>query len=447
MASPAGPTENHKEHKRKRYTPSHDSIMRKIDQHTETVRDCAIWNGQTNQCNTPRFGDINIKKYLWSLSNPPLVDYYVILSSCGNRKCVAVDHLALQRKPCDREIDWESVWERLLGNSKKEDDCLMWQKLRQPTGYGKTELQGRTMSAHRVAYMVKLRGQIPEEINGEKAVIRHLCNKRACINPQHLQLGTSVENCADMVNNGTSSRGEANAKAKISESLAREIKLSRFKPGERGYQTGQARASFYKVPLSIVKRIDSGSSWAHLPDRQGNTHLKRREIDNSRQRAWRKRKRDQGISPEDFEKAGEKLYSRVVKTDKNKKGGISGECWEFPGPRYNGYSSFSFQGKKKAGHIWSCEITAKRLRREGEVVRHLCGNKCCVSPTHVRFGTCSENARDTLMHGTRAAKLDPEKVREIRASGLSAKELGKIYGVTACTISCVTSGRKWKWVE
>ena len=427
--------------------PSHEAIMRRIDEYTEIVGDCTVWRGKmakTGRKNSPKFRNTKIRRYLWNLCNPKLKNCDVLELSCENSACVKVDHLHLRKK---QPVAWESVWERLLRNSKKEGNCLMWQRKKCEGGYGHTELQGRSMGAHRVAYMVKIRGPIPEEINGEKAVIRHLCSRRACIEPQHLQLGTYAENSADKVEHGTSARGAGNGNAKISESLARAIKLSQFELGETGYKTRRARADFFNVSLKTIWNIDSGYGWAYLPDRHGKNHMKQREIENSRVRVYRKRKRDQEISAGDFEKAGEKLYSRVVKTDKNKKGSVSGACWENPGPRYLGYTRFSFQGRQKSAHVWSCEIAAKRLQQDGEVVRHLCGNKCCISPAHLEFGTCIENARDALMHGTRAAKLNPEKVREIRASGLAAEELGKIYGVAAQTIRDVTSGKKWKWVE
>ncbi len=175
--------------------------------------------------------------------------------------------------------------------------------------------------------------------------------------------------------------------------------------------------------------------------------MEKHEEMNKKTTRRRKRDKDQDITVEQFEKAGERLYSQVTKTSKNKRGDVDGECWERGGSRSHGYAVFHFQGITKMAHIWSCEIAAKRRRKDEEITRHLCGNKVCVNPDHLRFGTKTENAVDTLVHGTRSAKLDPDKVREIRASGLSVKELVNMYGVSRVPIQSVLNGESWKFVK
>lgn len=97
--------------------------------------------------------------------------------------------------------------------------------------------------------------------------------------------------------------------------------------------------------------------------------------------------------------------------------------------------------------MWSCEIAAKRQKRQDEITRHLCGNRVCVNPAHLEFGTRGENARDTLVHGTKSAKLTPGRVRAIRKSPLSRKGLIEKYGVSKETIRRVLVGESWKFVD
>lgn len=55
-------------------------------------------------------------------------------------------------------------------------------------GYGKVRFEGKCQMAHRVVYSL-LVGPIPEN-----CVLDHLCRKRLCCNPDHLEPVTVMEN-------------------------------------------------------------------------------------------------------------------------------------------------------------------------------------------------------------------------------------------------------------
>jgi hypothetical protein len=68
-------------------------------------------------------------------------------------------------------------------------DC--WDFMGKPTraGYGQIGVDGRTLLAHRFSYEL-LVGPIPEELT-----LDHLCRRRICVNPDHLEvteLGVNV---------------------------------------------------------------------------------------------------------------------------------------------------------------------------------------------------------------------------------------------------------------
>ncbi len=69
------------------------------------------------------------------------------------------------------------------------DDCWLWTGSKRG-GYGKVWFDNTTQYAHRVVYKI-LVGPIPNGLE-----IDHLCNIKACVNPEHLQVVTHKENMA-----------------------------------------------------------------------------------------------------------------------------------------------------------------------------------------------------------------------------------------------------------
>ena len=86
-----------------------------------------------------------------------------------------------------------------------ETGCWEWKFGLNHDGYGWMHFEGKSTTAHRVAYKLCI-GKIPKD-----QVVRHVCHNRKCVNPEHLLLGTQLDNIADMVKIG---RHKTDAKRK-----------------------------------------------------------------------------------------------------------------------------------------------------------------------------------------------------------------------------------------
>ncbi|CAM9293480.1 unnamed protein product, partial [Laminaria digitata] len=305
--------------------------------------------------------------------------------------------------PCHLEIvprSLDDVWERMLKHTRRENDCLLWTGCTNK-GYGQTTVYSKTMSAHRASYLIKTKGEpIPCEIDGMTAQVRHMCGKSLCVNPDHLDIGTIVSHHQDKAAHGTSMVGERSHLAKRSEEKAAQINISKLHEEKEGFETQRERAERFGVSLSTVRKIDSGKAWCHVKDRFGNTI----NNDPNQKGVW---------NDKDFEAAGEILYKRISKSSTCKRCVIPGDCWNFTGSTAHGYGQIQIMGRHKGAHVMSCEIATKRAIKPGEVTRHLCGNKLCIAPHHLVFGTPVANSLDSLKQGSTTCKFDEEKVREI----------------------------------
>lgn len=113
----------------------------------------------------------------------------------------------------------------------------------------------------------------------------------------------------------------------------------------------------------------------------------------------------------------------------------------------SGYGQLTVRGKTN-GHHRFMYCAANNVKLEdisGLVVRHLCHNRACINPLHLKLGTQAENVKDMIDAGRGGfgakPKLTAEAVREIRQSKLTHYQAAAKFNVGYGTISKVRNKR------
>ena len=131
--------------------------------------------------------------------------------------------------------------------------CWEWQRNIQANGYGHMKHSGKARLAHRVSYEMHS-GEIPDG-----AYVLHRCDNRICVNPQHLFLGTAMDNRRDMQAKRRRVHGERVNTAKLTEAQIFEI----YALSDSGMGSPRI-AKKYGISTAMAWNIKVGKSWVHL---------------------------------------------------------------------------------------------------------------------------------------------------------------------------------------
>jgi hypothetical protein len=129
--------------------------------------------------------------------------------------------------------------------------CWIWSGTKNSQGYGSISIYDKKIIASRISWFIHTGEDIPEGL-----IIRHKCDNRMCVRPDHLLLGTQADNMEDMKKRGRSHRwngrrmGEKNPFAKLSDADAKEIVSASGRHADIAARFGISRA--------YVSQIKSG---------------------------------------------------------------------------------------------------------------------------------------------------------------------------------------------
>lgn len=151
--------------------------------------------------------------------------------------------------PTMEERFWKSV-DKTPGQGPN-GDCWEWQAGRLESGYGRITIgKHGEEKAHRLSYRLNCE-EIPDGL-----WVLHDCDNPPCCNPDHLFLGTSDDNVADMVAKRRHRFGVRHHKAKLSDD---EVRAIRSDP-----RMQIDIADEYGVTQGLIGMIKRGEIWTHV---------------------------------------------------------------------------------------------------------------------------------------------------------------------------------------
>lgn len=156
----------------------------------------------------------------------------------------------------------EKFYERV--GEKDENGCIHWGLALDSDGYGSVCVSGKAQKAHRVSYYLH-KGEIPQGM-----VVRHTCDVKSCVNPEHLLVGTVQDNADDAVQRNRLHRPKGtlhpNAKLLERDVLAIREMCKRFSYPARHRLGGVVKflAEWYGLHAVYVSKIKSREKWGHI---------------------------------------------------------------------------------------------------------------------------------------------------------------------------------------
>lgn len=134
------------------------------------------------------------------------------------------------------------------------DDCWLWSGSCDTPGYATIRIDGKLRRASHVAFELNTGKQIPAGM-----VIMHSCDTPACVNPNHLFLGTKLLNSLDKKNKGrcNSPKGEKHPMRKLTEKEVDEIR-NIYSQGNHTYTELAPR---FNVNRTTISKIVNGKNW------------------------------------------------------------------------------------------------------------------------------------------------------------------------------------------
>ncbi len=193
----------------------------------------------------------------------------LICQQCGRQYDADAYHIRKDRKFCNKACaneakNTQDPMALLLSKcDKQENGCWTYTGFKGDGGYGQIGVRGVHHLAHRLMWELWNKQVAPSEL-----VVRHTCiGNPACINPEHLILGTQKQNIQDCIDQGRfkpSARGSKNSNAKLTEEAV--VKMKSLRNPTDGSKPVPFRviSEQFGVSYSAAYMAIKGTQWTHV---------------------------------------------------------------------------------------------------------------------------------------------------------------------------------------
>lgn len=164
---------------------------------------------------------------------------------------------------CSRECRYHTTPEqRFWQNVVKlgDNDCWLWTGIVGRGGYGRFKINCKVVSAHRYSWELH-RGEIDKSKSDFHGIcVLHKCDTPACVNPNHLFLGSIQDNIIDRDNKGRTAKWEGSHFSKLTLGKIKEIRSMYGYNGKGGLSLPKL-ASKFGVSISTIHHIVTNKTW------------------------------------------------------------------------------------------------------------------------------------------------------------------------------------------
>jgi hypothetical protein len=171
----------------------------------------------------------------------------------GDPTITIIDEQTTPRRKRGEPITIDLLFSRSM--PEPNSGCWIWLGAIRSNGYGAINIEKKTRSAHRLAYEIANKKSVPSNLD-----VCHRCDVRACINPDHLFVGTRKDNMVDCANKGRNFvpllRGEESPNSKLT---VRQVLAIR-----KDSRSIRALGRAYGVDRGTIASIVHRKTWRHI---------------------------------------------------------------------------------------------------------------------------------------------------------------------------------------